>query len=404
MIRKVSLATARAMAIHSQWLNRQHVLTSKADALQVIEQLGYVQIDTLSVVERAHHHILWNRMPSYNVAWLNELLQERQLFEYWGHAASYLPMKDYRFSLPRKREYLKGRAHWFEQDKSIKRKVLRRIKREGPLQSKDFETPEDGRGNWYNWKPAKRALEQLFMEGRLMVTQRQGFQKVYDLTENVLPSGVITAMPSKSLFAEHLVQAAVTAHGILTEKEMYYQRGALDQYIKRAVKKLLKEGVLVELKLEGHEQTKFYGLSSIEPESDDQSIVQSVHILSPFDNLLIQRRRLQRLFDFDYTIECYLPEHKRIYGYFTLPLLYGDRFIARLDPKADRKDRVFYVRNLVFEDDLIADYAMMNALGKQLRQFATFNGCDTIVLEKCNQKKLRQQLRIMIRQQSGLTN
>lgn len=148
----------------------------------------------------------------------------------------------------------------------------------------------------------------------------------------------------------------------------------------------MKEGVLVELKLEGHEQTKFYGLSSIEPESVDQSIVQSVHILSPFDNLLIQRRRLQRLFDFDYTIECYLPEHKRIYGYFTLPLLYGDRFIARLDPKADRQDRVFYVRNLFFEDDLIADDAMMNALGKQLRQFATFNGCDTIVLEKCNQK------------------
>ncbi len=397
MIRKISLAAARAMAIHSQWLNRQSALTSKADALQVVEQLGYVQIDTLSVVERAHHHVLWNRLPSYKVEWLNELLKEGQLFEYWGHAASCLPMKDYRFSLPRKREFRKGRSHWFEQDQSIKRKVLNRIKREGPLQSADFENPREGNKGWYDWKPAKRALEQLFMEGRLMVTQRQGFQKVYDLTENVLPAGINTTMPSRPAYAGHLVLSSVTAHGLLTEREMYYQRGALDHYIKNAVKKLLKEGVLAEFKLEGHDQTKFYGLATVEPEHAEQSLVHSAHILSPFDNLLIQRRRLQRLFDFDYTIECYLPAYKRTYGYFTLPVLYGDRFFARLDPKANRQERVFYVRNLFFEENVRADDAMMHELAVQLRLFALFNGCESIVLEKCNQKKLRQQLKSMLK-------
>ncbi|HUM46370.1 MAG TPA: crosslink repair DNA glycosylase YcaQ family protein [Chitinophagales bacterium] len=391
--RKISLAEARALAIQSQWLGGHQQLHTREDALKTIEHLGYVQIDTLSVVERAHHHVLWSRIPGYKKAWLDELIRGKQLFEYWGHAASFLPMKDYRFSLVRKREYQKGRSHWFEQDKKVKRHVLSRIKREGPLQSKDFETPDEGKKAWYYWKPAKKALEQLFMEGKLMVNHRQGFQKVYDLAAHVLPAAINTEFPTKMEYAVHLVETAIAAHGILTEKEIYYLRGAWNEYISKAVRKLLRAGSIIELKLEGHEQTKFYGAPSITEFTKESVAPNEVHILSPFDNLLIQRRRMKRLFDFDYVIECYLPEHKRTFGYFTLPILYGDRFIARMDPKADRLNKVFYVRNLAFEENLKVNDEMLNAFAAKLKSFAAFNSCGKIIFEKSNQKKLREQLK-----------
>ncbi|MBK9733367.1 MAG: YcaQ family DNA glycosylase [Chitinophagaceae bacterium] len=392
---EISIARAANTAIESQWLTGQQLRT-KSDLLKTIEHLGYVQIDTLSVVERAHHHVLWSRIPEFKSSWLSELLSEKKLFEYWGHAASFLPMKDYRFSLIRKRAYAKGKSHWFEQDKKVKRHVLSRIKREGPLQSKDFETTEASRQSWYYWKPAKRALEQLFMEGKLMVSHRQGFQKVYDLAENILPSDVNTRFPTKMEYAMHLVETSVRAHGILTEKEMHYQRGGWSDYINKAVRKMLKEGQVIEWKLEGHEQTKFYGPAKTAIKSLEATNEKEVHILSPFDNLLIQRLRMKRLFNFDYTIECYLPEHKRKFGYFTLPVLFGDHFIARMDPKADRAEKIFYVRNLVFETGIHQDDEMLTAFAAKLKSFATFNGCREIIFEKTNQKKLQQQLEKLI--------
>lgn len=396
---KISLAHARALAISSQRLDVQQNRCTRSEVLELLEHLGYVQIDTLSVVERAHHHVLWSRLPSYRINLLNELLQKRLIFEYWGHAASYLPMKDYRYSLIRKREYRLGRSHWFEQDKQVKRKVLERIKREGPLLSKDFETPESNKASWYFWKPAKRALEQLFMEGRLMVSYRHGFQKVYDLAENVIPPGTDTSMPTRSAYAIHLVKTAVATQGIVTQREMYYQRGAWEEEINRAIRKLRKDGAIAEYHLEGHEQLKCYGPAEWkEPEETDQ-YKQQVHILSPFDNLLIQRNRLRRLFGFDYTIECYLPAHKRMYGYFTLPILYGNRFIARLDPKADRQKKKLYIRNLVMEDLVTATEEMLEAIAARMAQFAGFNNCHTIVLEQCNQKKTGQQLRKLLKRQ-----
>jgi len=397
MIGKISLAEARKLSIESQWLNGDRTLHGKNDALKTIEHLGYVQIDTLSVVERAHHHTLWARMPGYKNSWLNELINEKQIFEYWGHAASFLPMKDYRFSLIRKREYAKGKSHWFDQDKKVKRHVLSRIRREGPLQSKDFEAPEEGKRSWYYWKPAKRALEQLFMEGKLMVSHRQGFQKVYDLSENVLPGNVLHKLPSKREFAEHLIITAIQSLGIVTEKEIYYQRGAWNEFTKKALRKLLNKGRIAELKLEGHEQIKFYGDEKLLEHFAQNSNSSTAHILSPFDNLIIQRKRLQRLFHFDYVIECYLPEHKRTFGYFTLPILYGDQFIARMDAKADRQAKIFYIRNLAFEQKANVDEAALLAFAEKLKAFAAFNLCEKILLEKSNNKKLHQPLNRLIR-------
>jgi len=313
------------------------------------------------------------------------LEKDKLIFEYWSHAASYLPMSDYRFSLPQKKAYLGGKSHWFGQDKKMKLYVLDKIKAEGPLQSKDFEHKRTGPGNWYEWKPAKKALEQLFMEGRLMVARRQGFQKVYDLAERVLPSSVDISVPNIMEHAEHLIYKAIQAQGIVAENEITYLRTGIKEPVTKTLKKLLKEGRLIEVRIKGIETAfisapeKISTLEIIKPE-------QKLHLLSPFDNMVIQRKRLQRIFDFDYMIECYLPEAKRKYGYFTLPVLYNDQFVGRFDPKADRANKTFYIKTIHLQKKFKPSTAFNNLFASRLKEFATFNGCIKIVIEKADPK------------------
>lgn len=391
---------ARLLALGGQALSSINPAKGKKGTLNSIEQIGYVQIDTLAVVNRAHHHTLWSRVPDHQEKYLNELLEkEKSIFEYWSHAASYLPMSDYRFSLPRKKAYADGKEHWFGQDKKIKKMVLDRIKAEGPLQSKDFEFKRTGLGNWYEWKPAKRALEQLFMEGKLMVARRQGFQKVYDLTERVLPSQTDTTFPSKKENAEFLIRKSIQAHGIIEEKEISYLRKGLKEDVIAAMKGLIKSGEIIETKLEGldgYYLTTEQQLNSL----NDLSHQNEIHILSPFDNLLIQRKRILNLFDFDFMIECYLPEHKRKFGYFCLPVLAGDVFVARFDPKADKASRVFYVKSMYFEKGFKPDEIFNVSFAKKLKEFAIFNGCEKIIIEKA-EKNWKKEMTLRLR--SGTT-
>ncbi|MCW3086559.1 MAG: hypothetical protein JWP12_3925 [Bacteroidetes bacterium] len=377
----------KTLALHSQGLLLPAYGKGNKAVVAAIEHLGYVQIDTLAVVARAHHHTLWSRLPDYNEKRLHTLLEnDKQIFEYWSHAASYLPMSDYRFSLPRKKAYADGKSHWFAQDKKLKKYVLDRIKAEGALQSKDFEFKRTGPGNWYEWKPAKRALEQLFMEGELMVAKRQGFQKVYDLTERVLPAEVNTIVPTEKEYAEYLIRKAIQSNGIAEEKEIAYIRKGLREVINKALKKMLKDGELMEVKVEGLGETLFVTsaaqLKSIEKIKEKKNI----QLLSPFDNAVIQRKRVQRFFDFDYQIECYVPEPKRKFGYFCLPVLYGHSFVARFDPKADRASKIFYIKQMHFEKSFVPDADFNAAFALRLKEFAAFNGCTKIVIDKADAK------------------
>jgi uncharacterized protein YcaQ len=354
----------------------------KKGILTAIEHLGYVQIDTLSVVARAHHHTLWSRLPDYKESYLNELLEkDKSIFEYWSHAASYLPMCDYRFSLPRKQVFASGKSHWFEQDKKLNSYVLDRIKSEGALQSKDFEHVRNTPSNWYEWKPAKRALEQLFMEGKLMVAKRQGFQKVYDLTERVLPNGIDTSTPTKQEVAAHLIKRAIQSNGLVEEKEIAYLRPKLKEHIKKELQHLVKSGFLIEIKVENQSVTHFSTQEQLN-ELNKLKTSSEIHFLSPFDNAIIQRKRVQNLFNFDYQIECYVPEAKRKYGYFCLPILYNNKFVGRFDPKADRKAKTFHVKQLHFENGFKPDVKFNTAFTTKLNEFAAFNGCNKVVLPK----------------------
>lgn len=362
-------------------LNCQGLVRTFPTPLEVVQQLGYIQIDTISVIERAHHHVLFTRQPQYKAADLDRLMAEKQVFEYWAHAAAYLPMSDFRFSLISKGEFSNGKRHWFEKDKKIMRHVLKRIKEEGPLQSKDFANPSDKRYPWYEWKPAKMALTELFMEGKLMVAGRQGFQKVFDLTERVLPDGVDLAKPTKTEFCKHLIQRSVQAHGMVTSKEVTYLRSGLKPTMDNVLKGMVKNGALTPVEIEGI-TGDYYSTEKILRQKGTIETKPEVHILSPFDNLIIQRKRIKEFFDFDYQIECYVPEKKRQYGYFCLPVVYGHQFVARFDPKADRKAKTFHIKGFWLEptfkpsEDFYAKFSM------EVLALASFCGCDEIQLDR----------------------
>lgn len=391
----LSKEEVRLLALHSQGLLQPSFGKGRKAIITAMEHLGYVQIDTLAVVARAHHHTLWSRLPDYKERSLHALLENKSIFEYWSHAASYLPMGDYRFSLPRKKAYAEGQSHWFAQDKKLKKYVYDRIKAEGALQSKDFEFKRTGPGNWYEWKPAKRALEQLFMEGKLMVAKRQGFQKVYDLTERVLPANIDTAIPSEKEYIEYLIRKAVQSNGIVEEKEIAYIRKGLNPLVRKTLKQLLKSGELIEVKVEGLGDALFVTSEAQLRSIEKIKLKQNVQLLSPFDNAVIQRKRLNRFFDFDYQIECYVPEAKRKFGYFCLPVLYGDSFVARFDPKADRAEAIFYIKQMHFEKDFKPDAAFNATFAERLHGFAAFNGCDTIVIDKA-ERKWKQEMKKLI--------
>ncbi|MCE7993600.1 MAG: winged helix-turn-helix domain-containing protein [Roseivirga sp.] len=391
---ELSFEQARRLILHTQGLNQP-----PADSVEAIKKLSYVQIDSISVAARAHHHVFWSRNPDYQESRLDQMVSDREVFEYWSHAAAFLPMEDYRFSLYPKGEILKADKFWFEKDKKVMRHVMRRIKAEGPLQSKDFEHPPSGNNPWYEWKPTKVALQQLFMEGRLMVSGRQGFQKVYDLTERVLPEGIDLKKPTLKGFSSYLIDRAIQAQGLVTETEIGYLRKGLKKPIKRVLDEKVRGMSLIKVTLPGSDDI-YYTTPEYLNSLDNLDKSEQLHLLSPFDNLVIQRKRLLNIFDFDYLIECYVPEKKRIYGYYVLPILWGERFAGRLDPKVDRKAGIFHIRNLWFEEGFVPDDEFLASFINKTTEFARFCGCGQVVVDKAPSAQLKRELTTRFKKQS----
>ncbi len=375
----ISKKQARHLMLANAGLSHNFFGKGKGGVLKAIEHLGYVQIDTISVVERAHHHTLFSRLDDYKPFFLDALMKkDKTVFEYWSHAAAYLPMRDYRFSLIRKERFASGKTKWYT-NKKMTKFVFDRILNEGPLQSKDFEEKKV-RAGWWEWKDSKRALEQLFMEGKLMVAGRSGFQKVYDITERVLPKGVDTRMPTMEEYAGYLIHKAIRANGIVCGDEMAYLRGYMKTPVARLIAAKMESGEILQLKVGGMEKDKFFTSTESLAIAEKVKPSKTIKILSPFDNTVIQRKRLKRLFDFDYTIECYVPGPKRKYGYFCLPVLYGDAFAARIDCKAHRSDGLLEVKKIFYEKNFNSHAKFDSELDKALKKFAMFNGCEEVVM------------------------
>ena len=359
--------------------------------LKALDRLGYVQIDTISVVARAHHHTFWSRVSGYRDEHLNRLVRRGEAFEYWSHAAAYLPMRDYRFSLPAMRAFRNGEERWMRsREPQVMRAVLNRIRDEGPLRARDFVDKPRGSPGWWDWKPAKGALEQLFMQGDLMCVRRDGFEKVYDLTERALPGDVDTSEPSVEEHAAHLLDSTLRAHGLAAPRTFTYGicLGKRNAPTRAAVKALLTErvrnGTLATA--ETANGKLFYGL----PETlagRPRKPPPVVRILSPFDNSVIQRDRALTLYGFDFQLECYVTEAKRRWGYFCLPLLFGDTFVGRMDCKAHRASGVFEIRHLHLEKPL--GEAFDPAFSAAVRDYAEYNGCDGVEVSRVSPARER---------------
>jgi uncharacterized protein YcaQ len=251
------LARLRRLALAAQsLLQTQPYGSGLAGACKAINHIGYVQIDTISVVERAHHHIFHSRVPKFKPAMTNQMLLDRDIFEYWTHAAAFLPITDFRFSLPYKHAIKSGQTHWYKTpDKKLMGELLSRIRSDGPLRSRDLETNTIKRTGWWDLKPAKKALEQLYMEGGLMVSNREGFQKTYDLTERVLPSHINSTIPSMEEFATHIVDQQLRCHGFASLKGLTYQRrnSELRKSVKALVNERLAQGILEQIQVSSGE-------------------------------------------------------------------------------------------------------------------------------------------------------
>jgi len=392
----LSLAEVRAIALRSQGLADAEAPFGfgKAGVLRTVQHLGYVQVDTVSVIQRAHHHVLWSRVPDYHPDLLHELQSpDAAVFEYWNHAASYLPAQDYRFSLPLMRKY-RGQVHWGDDTPELQkamRKVMRLIRKSGPLMISDVDS-EGGSGGWGSAWPGKierRALHELWMRGDVLIRSRKGFQKVFDLPEHVLPAGTDTKLPSKKESAEFHVRRALRALGVAQVSELHYlQDGGRAEAARTAMSALLKRGEAVEVRLTDEPKKPLLALrEALDLRAPLQPGI--VRFLSPFDNLVIQRKRLRWLFDFDYTVEMYVPAAKRKYGYFVLPILWGDRLIGRMDAKANRAERQLLIHCLLFEPTFRGLHAVKPDLIEALNQFTRFQQCDTWKISRVEPKSFR---------------
>ncbi|MCG7874115.1 MAG: winged helix DNA-binding domain-containing protein [Candidatus Thiodiazotropha lotti] len=390
-----ALARLRRLALTAQGLLQVKPYGSGlSGARNAINHIGYVQIDTISVVERAHHHVVHSRVPNFKPSMTNQMLIDGDIFEYWAHAAAFFPISDFRFSLPYKHAIKNGQTHWYkDRDNKLMRELLARIRSDGPLRSRDIKSNTTKRAGWWDWKPAKKALEQLYMEGDLMVSSREGFQKSYDLTERVVPPNVNTQMPSMEEFAAHVLDRQLQCHGLISLKGLtYHQRrnSELRKTVHDLVKERLAQHTLEQVKLASGED---YVLDKSRLEHRPPRLNNRMLILSPFDNSVIQRERLKTLFQYDYQLECYLPASKRRYGYFCLPLLFRDEFIGRMDCKAHRKTGQLEIKSLHFDQHNFEEDLIIAEFVKAIKKFCHFQQCNSVFLTKPHPKHITQNLR-----------
>jgi len=393
--KKMSPNQARRVVLASQGLLQKEPFGRGIKGVErAINQLRYIQIDTISVVERAHHHVLSTRVPNYSPEMLHDLQAvQKTVFEYWFHAAAYLPMEDYRFYRPT----MNGLKKKWSVDQKMRKVILQRIKTEGPLSSKDFQAPKGKKASgWWDWKPAKRALEVMFLSGELMVSERKGFQKVYDLTENCLPTDIDLSIPNNEERGYFYIRKMLANLGVARASDICYARAMVKHsgfdvqaWINRCLQNLVESGEALAFLINGH---LYYSLAKTFNEIPKRVGRKHIRFLSPFDNLVINRKRLLDIFGFDYKLECYVTAEKRKFGYFVLPILFGDELIGRLDCKADRKNRILIVHNLWLEDGVVVDDELVSALSAGLGDYKVQLECDDMAVNEIENKTLRNAL------------
>ncbi|MDR3479634.1 MAG: crosslink repair DNA glycosylase YcaQ family protein [Burkholderiaceae bacterium] len=388
----LSRPAARALHLAAQGLlTPRRAKATKLDVLNGIRAMGALQIDTIHVVARSPYLVLWSRLGDYPTAWLEELLAEGAIFEYWAHEACFLPTEDYRLYRHRMLDPAsmgwKYSEKWMAEHGAAVEQLLDHIRRHGPVRSADFARKDGAGGGWWGWKPEKRSLEVLFTAGRLMIARRQNFQRIYDLAERVLPDWDDNRMPSLAQTQRTLMLKAVYALGVAKASWIgdYFRNGKSRP--KPDPESLVDDGALLRARVDGWREPVYIhpAHSALATAAEQGSLKPSATaLLSPFDPVVWDRKRALELFDFDYRLECYTPAPKRRYGYFTLPILRRGALVGRLDAKAHRQAGIFEVKSLHLEPGVRTTPALAADLAASLRRIAAWHATPQVAVVDCD--------------------
>ena len=405
------LSVLRTVALRAQGLDQAGGPAPNRDAIyQTVSKIGCVQIDTLHMVRRSHYIVLWSRLGNYDPGDLDALTSaaDRRLFEGWQHAASIIPLSEYRFQLPHQHDLREHPTNWYNRwlnetvQKEFVPQVLQRIRREGALKVSNFDSDGHTGGTWWNWRPAKVALEFLYAKGELMIADRIKFQRVYDLTERVLPEWVVMAEPTVEERDRFWVERGAKALGVFLPRHAGDYSWMKVSRSKPIVESLIKDGILNQISgtLENGEIRPLLihrdNLSLLEQAADRTLKAGRTTFLSPFDNLWWASRRDEQFWGFHQSLEAYLPASKRIYGYFCLAILHKDRFVGRFDPKLERKDGILRLKTIYLEPGVKPDDELVNDTAAAMRDFMAFHSARELVIERSEpatfQKKIMKKM------------
>lgn len=382
--------------------------------LEAIRRIGLLQLDTINVVARSHYLVMLSRVGLYDPVDLDALLYpDRQLFEQWAHAACLIPIEHYPYLAPviaarRGTPLYDSWSHrrLGDDPQATLDSVLADIRDRGPRASSDFEDPRANRGTWWDWKPAKVALEVLFDWGFIAVDRRVNFQRYYDLAERVLPPEALQPLAGLSLddWRAWATLRSVAHLGVATAGQAsdYYRQKK--PVVRSTLQVLLEQGTLLPVKVEGWKETAYLDPADLPLLKDIEAggyQPELTTFLTPFDNLIWDRQRVLDLFGFDYHIEMYTPAASRRYGYYVMPILHRGRLVGRLDPKADRASKTLLVRAVYLEPGVALTDELVTGVAAALCEFATFHGSERIVVERAEPEVLLPGLLAAVRVQVG---
>lgn len=388
---KLSLETVRLLAVYKQGLHRRPARAGRQALLDAIRRIGLLQLDTVHVVARSHYLVMLSRVGLYDPEDLDALLYpERKLFEGWAHVACLIPIEQYPRLAPvihaRRQQ---GRPDWLhrrlgENPQATLDAILAEVRERGPVASREFEDPRHERKGWWDWKPAKDALEYLFDVGHLMIDRRENFQRFYDLAERVLPESAAPPTGTVEEYQRWAVERGVWHLGVATAPQAadYYRLKITPT--RRAVSALVQEGALLPVEVEGWKEPAYLcpaDLPLVREIEAGEHRPEVTTLLSPFDNLIWDRARVEDLFGFEYRIEIYTPASQRRYGYYVMPILHRGRLVGRLDPKADRQSNRLIVRGLYLEPGENPGDHLVEGLAGALGEFAAFHGSREVTFQ-----------------------
>ncbi len=393
MVATISMAAARAVMLAAQGLDGPPAVpATKGDVLAVIRRMHLLQIDTIHVVARSPYLVLWSRLGDYPPEWLDELLAEGALFEYWAHAMCFLPIEDYPLyrrrmldAMQQQRRPMRWALAFLDENPAVVALVREQLRQYGEARSADFDNTSRPAGGWWSWKAEKDALEALFLVGEVMIARRQSLQRVYAPRERVLPNWDVVDPPSSETLCRIQHLRAVQALGVALPAWVPDYFRQLKSGVAKHLQRLADEGALLTVTVDGLDGPAYVhpdNLGLLERAAAGTLEPTLTTLLSPFDPLVWDRDRASQLFGFDYRIECYTPAAKRRYGYFSLPILHRGQLVGRLDPKAHRAQGVFEVKALHLEPGVAPSQRLITDLADALRRLALWHATPEVVVRR----------------------